>query len=342
MSKYLRKIAILVLAASIAAVTVGGTFATWSDSEVSLDNFIETCGLDLKVNGQDDGPWGSGVGPTFSITDGAPGTVYVETVEIYNAGEADGTVYIHVRDVAGCLAEQIVVWIDYQGVRVVDGETLQQLECREIELGDLYAGTVDYIVISLAANACSCTEPTKWDIEFELIGPCGFGDTERSSNSFECGGDLVGGTAYAYGGDYATCFRSIEKSDGKGYFKQWGWTNGPLSTGHYEFDIWWGAAKCDLSKGTLIGTLTVDYNGSTATIAYDLAGSGFTMDWTHVYVGSEILPRDEEGDFTVAPGQYPYIHNLADVTSDSYAITGLSGDIYVIAHAHASHIVYPT
>jgi hypothetical protein len=41
---------------------------------------------------------------------------------------------------------------------------------------------------------------------------------------------------------------------------------------------------------------------------------------THVYVGNDILPQDNKGGYTVAPGQYQMV-------------TGLSGDIYVVAHA---------
>jgi hypothetical protein len=45
------------------------------------------------------------------------------------------------------------------------------------------------------------------------------------------------------------------------------------------------------------------------------------------------LPTNN-GAYTVAPGQYSTIHgDLDDVTSNSYTITGLSGEIYVVAHA---------
>jgi len=58
------------------------------------------------------------------------------------------------------------------------------------------------------------------------------------------------------------------------------------------------------------------------------------MDATHLYVGTEHLPRKKNGDFTTAPGQYPYKHDpLNDVTTDTYTVTGLSGEIYVVAHA---------
>jgi len=39
------------------------------------------------------------------------------------------------------------------------------------------------------------------------------------------------------------------------------------------------------------------------------------------------------GDYTVAPGQYPAQHDLTMATTDSYTITGLSGSVYLVAHA---------
>ena len=132
-------------------------------------------------------------------------------------------------------------------------------------------------------------------------------------------------TAYAYYPGNAQCFLDL------GYTK-WGWTNGPLSPGHYEFDIYAGAGQCDLSKGENIGTLTVDYDESTHTVTvnYDITGSGYWMTETHLYVGNDPLPPNPG-----KPGQYPYSHTLDNETTDDYTITGLYGDIYIIAHAVA-------
>jgi hypothetical protein len=133
-------------------------------------------------------------------------------------------------------------------------------------------------------------------------------------------------TAFAYHGDYdGECFSYYG-------FSRWGWSIGPLSAGDYTFDIYAGAGQCDMSKGTLVGKLYVYYHGSTAWVTYTMT-SDFTMDETHLYVGSEILPRDKNDEYTVAPGQYPFIHDPIDLKVDYYEITGLSGDIYVVAHA---------
>jgi hypothetical protein len=147
-------------------------------------------------------------------------------------------------------------------------------------------------------------------------------------------------TAYAYYpecyGYYAHCFLNWYH----GYkFTKWGWTNGPLGPGEYTFDIYAGAAHCSLWRGENIGTLTVNYDGSTATVLYDITGSDYTMTETHLYVGSEPWPRKNGGDYTVAPGDYPYSHTLDNETTDYYPpppINGFNGeDIYIIAHAVA-------
>lgn len=142
------------------------------------------------------------------------------------------------------------------------------------------------------------------------------------------GGGTGHETAFAYGGDYAICFLDLG-------FSRWGWTNGALVEGDYTFDIYAGAGRCDLNKGTLVGKLVVSYHNGTAVVIYKMTPSSpYTMSETHLYVGNEKLPRDGNGNPTVAPGQYPYIHDpLADVTTDKYTIPGLSGRIYVVAHA---------
>lgn len=136
-------------------------------------------------------------------------------------------------------------------------------------------------------------------------------------------------TAYAWGDEFATCFIDIPNLNGN----NWGWTNGPLPAGTYDFEIWAAAGQCDLSKGTLVGTLNIDYDGSLATVTYSM-DAGFTLNETHMYIGNELLPQKNNGQWTVAPGQYPFKDDdLNGATSHAYVADGLSGDIYVIGHA---------
>ena len=131
-------------------------------------------------------------------------------------------------------------------------------------------------------------------------------------------------TAFAYSYCYATCFSYWG-------FNNWGWSNGPLPAGEYYFKLYAGAAQCDLSKGEKVGWLKVNYDGSTAVVTYRMY-YGHRMDETHLYVGNEPLPR-KNGDFTVSPGQFPLSHDLTNAWRDRYTVEGLSGEIYVVAHA---------
>jgi len=133
-------------------------------------------------------------------------------------------------------------------------------------------------------------------------------------------------TAYAYNRCYSTCFSEWG-------FSQWGWTNGPLAPKcqTYYFSLYAGAAQCKLYKGDKVGWVTVKYYGSSAIVKYYLY-PGYKLDETHLYIGNQPLPGSG-GGFTVAPGQYTYSHDLNNATTDCYRVTGLSGKIYIIAHA---------
>jgi hypothetical protein len=134
-------------------------------------------------------------------------------------------------------------------------------------------------------------------------------------------------TAFAYGGNYATCFLD----DG---FNRWGWTNGPLPTGNYTFGLWAGAAQCDVSKGTLVGTVAVNYSNGNAGVTYTV-NAPYLLQEVHFYAGSTPYPLLNSQP-TVAPGQYPYVQTNLSTASHAFNYGGLSGDIHVIAHAVVS------
>ena len=203
-----------------------------------------------------------------------------------------------------------------------------------IPLDEIYPAWAcdDNLVIAAHAvvnNDVSGDEETAWGAESE--GEIGFEGNNWATYfnyTIKCSEDPTPSgceTAFAYSGNDADCFQNFG-------FSRWGWSIGPISSGsNNQYAIWAGAGQCDLSKGTLVGTLTIDYVGSTATITYTM-DNGYTMDETHLYVGNARFPLNNSVP-TVAPGQYPYQHDLSDATTDSYTVNGLSGDIYVIAHA---------
>jgi hypothetical protein len=235
-----------------------------------------------------------------------------------------------------------------------------------------YQGIVDFCLKNTGNMAATITgistnypNPTYLDVELTgdiqvgtVIQPC---QSCQPCNQTKCGTILIGGlpqlpdaqnrcftfeitlnytctyvpqnceTAYAYYAYKCGCYGSLATCFSHWGFSQWGWTNGPLGPGCYTFDIYAGAAQCNISKGKKVGYLTVSYNGSKAIITYTMY-SGYKMDETHLYVGTNPLPKNN-GSYTVAPGQYGHSHDLNNASTDSYTITGLCGKIYIIAHA---------
>jgi len=91
----------VVVIAALSLAGAGGVFATWSDSEVSLDNRITTGSVDLKVNGADDAPWGEGVPAKVTIDCMIPLKIYGPyEVELWNAGicQFPSHAYIHIKN----------------------------------------------------------------------------------------------------------------------------------------------------------------------------------------------------------------------------------------------------
>jgi hypothetical protein len=161
-----------------------------------------------------------------------------------------------------------------------------------------------------------------------------------------------GQVGFAFGGPAATCFLTVdEDGDSMGDFDRWGWTN-LIGPGSYSWPLFADAIGCDRSRGQRVGTVTVEYDEATAVVTYTMDPAvDRTIASTHLYIGSEVLPRDELGEFTVAPRLYPLSNDFVNcsdatgtqsdpfecdgtgVTTHTYTVTGLSGNVHVIAHA---------
>ena len=101
MKRILVNILALLVVTGLALPMVGSSMATWSDSETSYDNYIETGSLDLKVNNLDDEPWGTGVPAKVSIDCVLPCKVYGPyEVELWNAGQCTepSEAFIHIKN----------------------------------------------------------------------------------------------------------------------------------------------------------------------------------------------------------------------------------------------------
>jgi predicted ribosomally synthesized peptide with SipW-like signal peptide len=91
----------IVVISALVIAALGGTFATWSDSEVSYGNTIKTGSVDLLVNDKDDLPYGTGVPAKVTLADMTPCHFYGPfEVKLWDAGQHEGTTkaYIHVKE----------------------------------------------------------------------------------------------------------------------------------------------------------------------------------------------------------------------------------------------------
>jgi hypothetical protein len=125
-------------------------------------------------------------------------------------------------------------------------------------------------------------------------------------------------TAFAFG---ETTFIDLGLTDSR-----WGWEIGAFGPGSYSTPIYAGAAQNDLSKGTLVGTLGYEYDGSYVTVTFTML-PGFTMDETHLFVDSSHVT-------TISPGLFGNTHDLDNASSDVFTVGTFEGEpLYIVAHA---------
>ncbi|MBW1953980.1 MAG: hypothetical protein JRI66_13035 [Deltaproteobacteria bacterium] len=141
-------------------------------------------------------------------------------------------------------------------------------------------------------------------------------------------------TAWGRSENYNTCFIKIPELA----TNKWGWTNGPLAASEtsYVFDLWAAAGQCETDEGTLVGTVTVNYDGSTATVIYTVTEDDYHLTEAHLWVGDANLPENKKGDLTAAPGQFPFKPEIAPDGKSATISVPIDGDdngIWVAAHA---------
>lgn len=137
-------------------------------------------------------------------------------------------------------------------------------------------------------------------------------------------------TAFAVCPD-ALCFLD-EPLAGHLSSNRWGWSNRIDDTSTpLVCDLYVGAAECNLSKGRLVGTVAVQDDIVVYTLHQD---AHLLLTATHVYLGSENLPRDRRGRHNVTPGQYPFQTDF-DQPSLGGVVTvdGFEEGHYFIGHA---------
>lgn len=178
---------------------------------------------------------------------------------------------------------------------------------------------------SMLVAGCSNESPVEPVDQAAAVGGIGKDDPGYVQNGDGYGSE----TAFGYGCEMAICFDEYDIS-------RWGWTNQLMDEGTYYFDLYAGAGQCDLSKGTLVGSVMVEVDEDMVTVTYMTCGS-YLLEETHTYVGTEALPRGRNGRTTVAPGQYTDVaDDLGGVDTYTVEIPYMGEGVYVIAHAVVS------
>lgn len=172
-----------------------------------------------------------------------------------------------------------------------------------------------------------------WAMYNQIFISCDVNDDRSVSATTE--------TAFAFDGDQSGCFQNYALFLDNP--QRWGWTNGPYAQGTYKFKIYAGAGLCDVSKGVYVGDLTLDYSGSSAKVTYTLFGNdpstgvAYSLREVHLYIGDEEFPKItngvQAGEYTIAPGKFPFKATGLSGQSYSFTINNLSSNLYVIAHA---------
>jgi NAD(P)H-flavin reductase len=194
------------------------------------------------------------------------------------------------------------------------------------EFCDLIPGT--YIVTEESLGA-------EWDVEITGDGVVVANETAvvNITNTYvQCYKDE---TAWAYGEEFAN--ENWNYVDNK----FWGWTNGPLSEGNYEFDLYAGAGQNILSNGELVGKVYVCYEDGNVTVSYEITSPGVYLGEVHLWVGNDPLPSVKQGKKMVktnAPGQFPFGGSYDFESGERETVwtsdpIPMTGNIYVAAHA---------
>ncbi|RMZ51933.1 T9SS C-terminal target domain-containing protein [Flavobacteriaceae bacterium PRS1] len=131
----------------------------------------------------------------------------------------------------------------------------------------------------------------------------------------------------------STCFRDDD-------FRRWGWTNYINTEGEHVLDLYAGAGRCDLYRGTHVGTVTVNYSGTTVTVTYNITNvvndgiMDYAMSEAHIYIGCDNKYPNIDGTPTVAPGQYTYNSGALDhVYNYKVVFTNVTAPFWIITHA---------
>jgi len=143
-------------------------------------------------------------------------------------------------------------------------------------------------------------------------------------------------TAFAYHSKLSRSFKEmgfVEMMEFDGSDINWGWSSGPLLSSNYaySFDVY-AEGETEEDPMTLVGAMTVGYDGKEAVVTVD-AAEGLWLNDVQAYVGTTRLPLLENGSETMDPSEYPIVHERMSL-SRSFVVSDFEDEsIYVVAEA---------
>jgi len=162
------------------------------------------------------------------------------------------------------------------------------------------------------------------------------GDEDEPSEGTSTTSPVECRVAYGYhNSKLSRSFRDLGHTDSVSYEGSainWGWANGPLQSSNYAYSFEMYSEGSDSESGTVVGTMTVGYDGEEAVVTVD-AGERLWLKEVQAYVGVGRLPLNENGDETIDPEDYPVLHRRMSL-SRSFVVKDMEGGpIYVVTEA---------
>lgn len=155
----------------------------------------------------------------------------------------------------------------------------------------------------------------------------------------ECGEPQITSCETAYGkGNYV--WTTMRRSNPESLpsleltHNRWGWAVNMSEPGTVVNPLYAGAGLNRTNKATLVGDVSINWDGSEVTVSYNLYGANMIRE-AHIYVG------DMSPD-TIAPGQYGSTAYFGEDGTTSYSetftVSDTDGDgIWVVAHSVACY-----
>jgi hypothetical protein len=287
------------------------------------------------------------------------GSVCVEDIDTDNNGEKDA-IRVCYNTTNGWTLNEVHLWVGTSLTQMPRTNSGNPIPGQfPINSGNITGQTSYCAEISFASLGFSCPGPTQYFVAAHAVVRNQSGSTETAWGEgprittrgnwgmyfpiwLSCDPppppptNCTCETAWAKDPSASACFDNFSCLSAN----RWGWSNGPYAPGTYTMELWAAAGQCNTSAGTLVGTVTLNYTGSVATVTYQLnsnsnSGCTLNMDAAHSYVGYVPLPG-YPNNCTVAPGQIGQTASFSNGTTSqhSFQFNNLDGSpIYMLSHA---------